>query len=41
MKYVVAACAALALGVGCFVYAALNTILDADWEPSWESWDRE
>jgi hypothetical protein len=41
MKLVIAACAALALGVGCFVYAALNTILDEDWQPNWEEWDRE
>jgi hypothetical protein len=41
MKYVIAACAALALATGCFVYAAVNTILDEDWQPSWDEWDRE
>lgn len=41
MKYVIAACAALALGTACFVYAALNSILDEDWSPDFELWDRE
>lgn len=41
MKWVIAACAALALGTGCFVYAALNTLLDEDWQPDFEAWDRE
>lgn len=41
MKYVITACAALALGVGTFVYAAVNSILDEDWQPSWDEWDRE
>jgi hypothetical protein len=41
MKYVVAACGALELAVASFVYAAVNSILDADWQPDWEAWDRE
>lgn len=41
MKYVIAACAALALASACFVYAALNSILDEDWAPDWELSDRE
>lgn len=41
MKLVIAACAALALATACFVYAAVNSILDEDWQPSWDQWDRE
>ena len=41
MKLVIAACAALALGTGCFVYAAVKSLLDEDWQPNWEEWDRE
>jgi len=40
MKLVIAACAALALATACFVYAAIGTLLDEDWQPNWE-WDRE
>jgi len=41
VKWILGACAALALGVGTFVYAAVNSILDEDWQPDWEEWDRE
>jgi len=41
VKWVIGGCAALALATATFVYAAVSTILDADWEPDWESWDRE
>ena len=41
MKWIIGGCAALALATASFVYAAINSILDEDWAPNWDEWDRE
>ena len=41
MKWIICGCAALAVAVASFIYAAVNSILDEDWQPDFESWDRE
>ena len=41
MKWVVAGCAVFLVATYSFVYAAVKSLLDEDWQPNWEEWDRE
>jgi hypothetical protein len=41
VKWIIGGCAALALATASFVYSAINSILDEDWEFDWEVSDRE
>ena len=41
MKWVLGGCAVIALASYSFVYAAVRSLLDEDWQPDWESEDRE
>jgi hypothetical protein len=41
VKWVVAGCAVVLVATYTFVYAAVKSLLDEDWQPNWEEWDRE
>ena len=41
MKWVVAGCVVVLVATYSFVYAAVKSLLDEDWQPHWEEWDRE
>ena len=41
MKWVLGGCAVIAVATYTFVYAAVRSLLDEDWQPQWDEWDRE
>ena len=41
MKWIIGGCAALAVAVASFIYAAVNSILDEDWQPDFDLSERE
>ncbi len=41
MKWVFGGCAVIAVATYTFVYTAVRSLLDEEWQPNREEWDRE
>jgi hypothetical protein len=41
MKWVVAGCAVVFVAAYTFVYTAVKSLLDEDWQPDWDLLERE
>jgi hypothetical protein len=41
VKWVLGGCAVVLVASYTFVYTCVRSLLDEDWQPDWDEWDRE